>query len=191
MDPITIYLVCAGVGVLFTVVSAFFAEIGGGHDGHADTHGAHGETGPCPHDMPGFSFLSPTPIATFVTAFGAFGLIFSKIGRTSNPWLSAALAALCGLAIAALVVFVFNRIFRATQSSSEGRVAELFGTRATVITPIAAGGVGEIAYVQGGTRYTAAARGMDEHEIPAGAEVLIVRTAGSQFYVTHDYLETP
>ena len=186
MDIITIYLVCIGVGLLFAVVSAFFAGGGSGHDGHADAHAGHTDCGPGAHDMPGFSALSPTSIATFVTAFGGFGLIFSKIELTQSAWLSVPLAAFCGLAVAALVVVVFNKIFRATQSSSEGRVAELFGMSATVITPIAAGGVGEIAYVQGGTRYTAAARALDEHEIPSGASVRIVRTAGSQFYVTHE-----
>jgi membrane-bound ClpP family serine protease len=67
-------------------------------------------------------------------------------------------------------------------------VAELFGVSATVITPIAAGGVGEIAYVQGGTRYTASARALDEREIVSGAKVRIVRTSGSQFYVTQEGL---
>ena len=185
MDPITIYLVCVGAGLLFAIVSALLADGGGGHAApHGDAHAGHGDAGS--HGMPGVSALSPTAIGTFVTAFGAFGLVFSKIEMTGSAWLSVPLAAVCGLGVAALVVVVFNKIFRATQSSSEGRVAELFGTSATVITPIAAGGVGEIAYVQGGTRYTAAARALDEREIPNGAKVRIVRTAGSQFYVTHE-----
>ena len=186
MELITIYLVCVGVGLLFAIVSAFLADGSGGHDAH---DGGHVDAGS--HDMPGVSALSPTAIATFVTAFGAFGLVFTKIEITSSAWFSVPLAAVCGLGVAAFVVVIFNRIFRATQSSSEGRVAELFGTRAEVITPIAAGGVGEIAYVQGGTRYTGAARAMDEREIPGGAKVRIVRVAASQFFVTNDYLETP
>ena len=191
MDITTIYLVCIGVGLLFAAVSAFFAEGGGGHDGHADSQAGHTEAGNGAHDMPGFSALSPTSIATFVTGFGGFGLIFSKFEMTQNPWLSVPLAAFGGLAVAAVVVAIFNKIFHITQSSSEGRMSELFGTSATVITPIGAGGVGEIAYVQRGTRYTAPARTLDETEIPAGEKVRIVRTSGSQFYVTHDYLEIP
>ena len=186
MDIITIYLVCIGVGLLFAAVSAFFAEGSGGHEGHGDSHAGHAECGHGANDMPGFSSLSPTSIATFVTAFGGFGLIFSKIELTRSAWLSVPLAALGGLVVAALVVVVFNKIFRATQSSSEGRVAELFGTSATVITPIGAGGVGEIAYVQGGSRYTAAARALDESEIPSGAKVRIVRVAGSLLFVTNE-----
>ncbi len=186
MELITIYLICVGVGLLFAIVSAFFAEGGGGHDAHDGAHAGHNEAGPGSHNMPGVSALSPTAIATFVTAFGAFGLIFSKIEITSNPWLSVPLAVGCALGVAAAVVAAFNKVFRATQSSSEGRVAELFGRSAEVITPIAAGGVGEIAYVQGGTRYTAAARALDEKEIAVGAKVRIVRTVGSQFFVTHE-----
>ena len=184
MELITIYLICVGVGLLFAIVSAFLADGSGGHDAHDGGHAGHADAGS--HDMPGVSVLSPTALATFVTAFGAFGLVFTRIEMTRSAWLSVPLAALGGLGVAALVVVVFNKVFRATQSSSEGRVAELFGTSAEVITPIAAGGVGEIAYVQGGTRYTAAARAQDEKEIPAGAKVRIVRTGGSQFYVTND-----
>lgn len=184
MDPTTIYLICVGVGLLFAVVSAFFAEGGTGHDGHTDGHSGHTDLGAGSHEMPGFSAFSPTTLATFVTSFGAFGLVFTKIEATRSPWFSVPLAAICGLVIAALVIFVFNKVFHATQGSSEGRVAELFGQAATVITPIAAGGVGEIAYVQGGTRYTAAARAQDGREIPSGAPVRIVRMSGTQYFVT-------
>ena len=85
--------------------------------------------------------------------------------------LVAPLAALGGLFIAAGVFFLFSKIFHATQSSSEGRVAELFGHSATVITPIAPGGVGEIAYVQGGTRYTASARTDEDRPVASGEKV--------------------
>ena len=53
----------------------------------------------------------------------------------------------------------------------------------TIITPIPAGGVGEIAYVQAGTRYTAPARDERGAPVPNGQTVRIVRIVGSQFYV--------
>ena len=180
MDLTTIYLICFGVGLVFAIVSTFLAEVFGGHDAHAGHAGAGFDV----HHMPGFSVFSPTTIASFVTAFGGFGLIFSKIKATQSVWLSAPLALIAGLAVATFVVVTFNKIFRATQGSSEGRVAELFGQSATVITPIAAGGVGEIAYVQGGTRYTAAARTLDDTPIASGTPVRIVRSAGTHFFVT-------
>lgn len=180
MDVTTIYLVCFGVGLIFAIVSAFFAEFGGGHDGHA----GHADAGFGSHEMPGLSHFSPTTIASFITAFGGLGLVFSQLEATRSAWLSVPLAAAGGIGIAAVVVAVFNKIFRATQSSSEGRVAELFGHSATVITPIAAGGVGEIAYEQGGTRYTAPARTLDDSAVESGAAVRIVRVEAAHCYVT-------
>ena len=54
---------------------------------------------------------------------------------------------------------------------------------ATVITPIPAGGVGEIAYVQAGSRYSAPARAEDSTAFSSGATVKITRVIGTQFYV--------
>ena len=96
--------------------------------------------------------------------------------------------ALTLLSVALLVsvaVFLFFRaVFRRTQSSSEGHVLAAIGLDATVITPIAPDGVGEIAYVQSGTRYSAPARTDDGLAHPNGASVRISRIVGTQFYVT-------
>jgi membrane protein implicated in regulation of membrane protease activity len=62
-------------------------------------------------------------------------------------------------------------------------VAALVGTEANVITPIPANGVGEIAYVVGGTRYTAPARLDTGGAVAGGKSVRIIRVTGSQFYV--------
>jgi membrane protein implicated in regulation of membrane protease activity len=186
MDLSLIYLICLGVGFAFALLSAFFADVFGGHDVHVGTHTPHVESGFGSHEMPGFSPLSPTTLAAFVAAFGGLGLIFSNIDATKSAWISLPLSALGGLFIAAMVFWVFSRIFRATQSSSEGRVGDLFGQIATVITPIADGGVGEIAYVQGGTRYTGCARTEESGVVPSGEKVRIVRVVGSQFYVIKD-----
>lgn len=187
MDLPQIYLICFGVGLVFAIISAFFADVFGGHHFEGDAHVPHGhaEAGFGSHDMPGFSPLSPTTIASFITAFGGFGLILSKIGITASPWINIPLSISGGIAVALVVFVIFNRIFRATQSSSEGRVAELVGQSATVITPIAPGGVGEIAYVQTGTRYTAPARSHDPSvAVPSGTNVWIVRVDGAHFYVS-------
>ena len=42
MDLFIIYLICFGVGLLFTIVSAFLAHSFGGHDLPADHGGAGG-----------------------------------------------------------------------------------------------------------------------------------------------------
>jgi hypothetical protein len=69
--------------------------------------------------------------------------------------------------------------FTAADSSSESQVAKLVGQVATVITPIPAGGVGEIAYVQAGTRYTAPAREESGVLVTNGSEVKITRVVVS------------
>ena len=184
---ILIYAICFGVGLVFAVASAFMGHLFGGHEldaSHVDVGtGGHAEAGFEDSGLPGFSPFSPTTIASFVTSFGAFGLIFSRIEATRSPWISAPLATLGGLAVAAGVVLLFTAVFHRTQSSSESHIGTLVGTMATIITPIPANGVGEVAYVQAGTRYTAPAR--DERGAPVsnGQTVKIVRIVGTQFYV--------
>ena len=151
-----VYAVCFGVGLLFAIVSAFLGHLFGGHDAHLDIGtGGHAEAGFQDTGMPGLSPFSPTTITAFLTAFGGLGLIFSKIEATRSPWISAPLALLGALIIAAGVVWLFGTVFHKVDSSSESRVATLVGMTATVITPIPANGVGEIAYVQAGSRYSA------------------------------------
>jgi membrane protein implicated in regulation of membrane protease activity len=179
-----IYIICLGVGLVFTLISAIAGHLfGGGHEGHLGGSGGHAEAGVDASDMPGISALSPTVIASFVTAFGGFGLIFSQIKATKNPLISAPLAILGAFLIAAGLLWFLRQLFSKTQSSSESKVGSLAGLIATIITPIPQNGVGEIAYVQTGTRYTAPARSESGAAVPAGKPVKITRVLGSQFYV--------
>ena len=62
--------------------------------------------------------------------------------------------------------------------------APAIGMTATIISPIPVNGVGEIAYVQAGTRYTAPARlEKGDTALGNGKLVRITRVVGSQFYV--------
>ena len=179
-----IYAICLVVGLLFTLISAIAGHLFGGGDHDVDVGtGGHAEAGFDHSGVPGISFFSPTVIASFVTAFGAFGLIFSRIGLTSSPWASAPLSLAGGGLVAAAVLWLFNTMFRKTQSSSESRVATLVGATASIVTPIPENGVGEIAYVQSGSRYTAPARSENGTPVAAGRTVKITRIVGAQFYV--------
>lgn len=180
-----VYSICFGVGLLFAIVSAFLGHLFGGHEAHVDLGtGGHAEAGFQDTGMPGLSPFSPTTICSFITAFGGLGMIFSRIDATQSAWISAPLATVGGLVIAGLVVMLFGFVFHKTQSSSESHVGTLVGMSATVITPIPANGVGEIAYVQAGTRYSAPARNERPAAVSNGQTVRIVRVVGSQFYVT-------
>lgn len=180
-----IYAICLVVGLLFTIASALLGHIFGGHDADTDIGtGGHAEAGFDHSGIPGLSFFSPTVLAAFVTAFGGLGIIFSQIEATKTVWISAPLSIAGAAGVASAVLWLFNAVFRRTQSSSESRVATLVGHVATVVTPIPANGVGEIAYVQAGTRYSAPARSENGSAIPSGSTVKITRIVGTQFYVS-------
>ncbi len=188
MDAFLVYLICFGVGLLFTICTALFGHIfgGDGHDGHVDGSGGHAEAGVDASDMPGVSVLSPTVVASFITAFGGIGMILHQIPATRPVFISGPLSLLGGFGIAGGVLWMLRQLFRRTQSSSESKVASLVGQVATVITPIPESGVGEIAYVQAGTRYTAPVR--EEHGVAVanGRPVKITRVVAGQFFVIAD-----
>lgn len=179
-----IYLICLVVGLTFTLVSVLVGHFFGGHDAHVAGSGGNAEAGADTSDMPGLSIFSPTIICSFITSFGGFGLIFSQFHTTSKTVVSAPLAALCSLVVAGGLYKFLSVVFRNTQSSSESHVGRLAGTEANVISPIPAGGVGEIAYVVGGSRYTAAARVENGQAVAVGKPVKITRIVGTQFYVS-------
>jgi membrane protein implicated in regulation of membrane protease activity len=181
-----IYATCLVLGLMFTIISAFLGHFFGGHDGGVSGDvgtGGHAEAGFDNSGVPCISFFSPTVLASFVTAFGACGMILQSIPATRSHWVSAPLAAVAGGLIASLVFWLFNTMFKKTESSSESRVASLVGQASSIITPIPENGVGEIAYVQGGTRYTAPARTIDGRPVGAGKSVRITRISGTQFFV--------
>lgn len=178
-----IYAICLVLGLGFTLISAVAGHFFGGHDGTDVGTGGHAEAGFDDAGVPGISFFSPTVLASFVTAFGAFGLIFSKIEATSSVWASAPLSLVGAGIVAAGVLWLFNTMFNKTQSSSESHVASLVGQTASIVSPIPEDGVGEIAYVQAGTRYTAPARLEKGGSVSAGKPVRITRIVGTQFYV--------
>ncbi len=179
-----IYAICLALGLVFTIFSAIAGHFFGGHDAHVDVGtGGHADAGYDHSGVPGISFFSPTVLASFVTAFGACGLILDRIPATRPVWISAPLSALAGMLVAGLTFSFFNFMFRKFQGSSESRVATLVGKIASVASSIPQGGVGEISYVQGGSRYTAPARTADGSAVATGKCVRITRIVGTQFFV--------
>ncbi|MGC8830864.1 MAG: NfeD family protein [Verrucomicrobiia bacterium] len=177
-----IYLFCLVAGFLFMVVCAVLGHITGGHDADIGS-GGHAEAGADTSDGVGVSAFSPTVIASFVTAFGGFGIIFHQFEWAQKSYISAPLSVACAFGVAFIVLSLLRKLFKETQSSSESKVGELVGKEATVITPIPENGVGEITYVHGGSRYNAPAREETGAAVPSGALVKISKIVGSQFYV--------
>ncbi len=178
-----IYTICLVTGLIFTLFSAVAGHLFGGH---GDTHvgmAGQADSGVGNDGVPGISIFSPTVLACFVTAFGAFGMIFSKLEVTSNPWIHAPIAFFGGLIVALIVLWLFNRMFHHTEGSSESRVASLIGQSAVIVSPLPENGVGEISYVQAGSRYSAPARSEKGTAIASGQTVKITRIVGTQFFV--------
>jgi membrane protein implicated in regulation of membrane protease activity len=185
-----IYALCLVIGIVFILGSAIFGHFLGGHDGDVGT-GGHAEAGFDHSGVPGISFFSPLVLACFIAGFGGLGIVFSGFKPTQSVWVSAPLSVAGAFCFAILVLYLFNAVFSRTQSSSESHVASLVGQAASIVTPIPAGGVGEIAYVQGGSRYTAPARTEDGSMIAAGQPVRITRLVGTQVYVELDTTTQP
>src|SRR5258707_3931373 len=126
-----IYIACLALGLIFTIISAVAGHLFGGHDGQVDVGtGGHAEAGYDHTGVPGISFFSPTVLSCFVTAFGACGLILSRVESTRSVWISAPISAIAGVVMAFLAFLLFNYMFKQTQSSSESHVASLIGQTA-------------------------------------------------------------
>lgn len=190
----SVYLICFLVGLVFALISAFTsgafdsdhdagADHDAGHDGGAEGGAEAGGIEATGGHMPEFAPMSPVTIFTFVTCFGGAGMIFTRIDVTNTPWLHLPLSLLAGFAGAGVVFAIFSKIFSITQSSSEVRVAGLIGLSATVVTPIPENGMGEIAYVVGGSRYNCPAREETGQAVATGAEVKIAKVVGGTYYV--------
>jgi hypothetical protein len=149
-------------------------NLGGGHDA-----GVHVGDADHPH---GLSPISPLTIATFVTAFGATGLIATGLFKASDRG-SLIWAALGGILFSAIIYAGFTYIFIKPQGSSEVRVADLAGTSAEIITPIPENGLGEIAFVAQGGRVTCSARHFQNGKVARGTPVRILRVVAGVAYV--------
>jgi hypothetical protein len=131
----------------------------------------------------GVSPLSPITISTFITAFGAVGIIarhlFAMEGPISLVWSTAG-----GVLLAGVMFLFYSRFLIGSQGSSEVRISQLAGLNAEVIASIPESGVGEIAVIAQGARVTFPARATSGHAIKRGNLVIIDRMLGTQAFVS-------
>jgi membrane-bound ClpP family serine protease len=177
---VLIYLFCLVFGLAYAIISALL----GGHGG--EVHGVDIGSHDIGHELSQgevtFSPFSPIVIASFIAAFGAGGLIAYYAFHIAG-FFNVLIALLSGIVVGACVFYFFYNVFKVTQSSSEARVADLKGLTAEVITPIAANGLGEVAYVLRGSRYTSPAQSADNSAIARNKTVKIQRIVGSTVIV--------
>jgi membrane protein implicated in regulation of membrane protease activity len=131
-------------------------------------------------DVVGISMLA---IASFISSFGASGLIAVTLFDAGKP-ASMAAALFGGLIVGILAQMFFVYILSPTVSS-EVRQASLIGIAAEITTPIPLHGVGQIAFIAEGSRMTYAARAVDTAQaIQRGTPVRVERIVGGVAYVS-------
>jgi membrane-bound ClpP family serine protease len=127
-------------------------------------------------------FLSPTVIATFLTVFGGIGyMLLHETGWPALP--VAAVSLLGGLAVSTAVLFLVVIPLHAAQKGTALSAKAMIGLEAEVITAIEGMRLGEIVYLQGGTRHSAPAKASEGAFIPQGSAVRIVGETAGTFVV--------
>ncbi len=171
-----LYIGLLGGGLVFALISGlagWISDIDGGEI-HVDSTG-HLDAG---HPSP----ISGTVVATFVTGFGAGGTLAHYL--LDWPLVGSLSTAMgTGLAMGAAAFGILELLFRKTEAGAEFAVEESVGRDCEVITPIPAGGMGEVAYFARGQREMGAARSVDGEAIPRGTLVVIDQVSGPTLFV--------
>ena len=195
------YLALAVLGAGYLLFSMFVGHSDLGGEGHGDA-GHHAPDGGDAHmdygvDAGGhasasahaphaaefhFPFFSPLALATLFACIGGYGLIALHGFRMEDT--TSILAAIPAAVVTAyLVTYAGWRIVGSSRGSSQILLKDLAGAHAEVITPIPAGGLGEVAALVGGQRYTAPAREAHGKAVPRGAQVTVLKMVGSTLLV--------
>lgn len=176
-----------GIGVIYAVVILIGGGLSnlhlpGGIDFHVDGHDVHLGGDIDVGSEVKIPSLSPVTIASFVTAFGAFGLIAQGLFNATPGW-SLATAAIGGFVVAIIAHFAFGYFLIAPQGSSEVTMKDIIGAVAEVITPIPSDSVGEVAFVAQGGRMTYPAKSATGKSINRNTTVVIERVVGGIAFV--------
>jgi hypothetical protein len=207
-DPLSLmFISCFVVGLLFLLITAFTGHGHGhalahhtgvtshiGHGGPAHVLHAAGGTHATPHTGQSashttnqhthgshFSLLSivnPLNIAIFLLGFGFFGYLLHAATGFALP-LIFVLACIGGLAIAASLIIMLNRIFGSATGTTIQDVSDRTGLLGKVNTTIPQMGLGEIIYTSpGGMRKSVPARSIDGRRLEREQEVVVVNYNG-------------
>lgn len=186
------YLICLLLGVFYGVFAGLFSLIGG-HIGGGDhdigdsvghTEAEISEMGHEPGTVESgvhMTPLNPVVVSIFLVSFGGTGLATMQLFGWELA--SLAVAAPSGFVLGAMTFAVFGKILSVTQGSSEPGQREIIGKEAELITPIPENGLGEIAYMRRGARFTAGARSESGAPIGKHTVVTVTRIVGHTYYV--------
>jgi membrane protein implicated in regulation of membrane protease activity len=189
---VDLYWVCLIVGLSLATLSLFLGMfhvdlpgtkwdfLTGGHlhaNGLLPGHGPGGGATSGHLSAANFSTLM-----VFLAWFGGAGVLLTKTFHW-RQWMALPGASVSGVFGAYLVYLFVARVLTARDHSMRPHEYMLAGTLATLTLAIREGGTGEIGYVQGGTRKSAAARAEASEAIALGTEVIVTRFEDGIAYV--------
>jgi hypothetical protein len=144
-----------------------------GAGGHGDVHAS--DSGATSFRFP---FFSPLALATIFGCVGCYGLL-ARHGLGLGDLASLAVAIPAAIGTAWGVAWLSFRLVASSRGTSAIRLWEIEGAEGEVLTPIPEGGLGEVALLVSGQRYTTAARHEKGGAVPRGTAVRVVQMAGS------------
>jgi hypothetical protein len=184
-----VFLFCTVVGSAFVVLSNLIGHFSGGdgHGGHGG-HAGHGHGGHAGHDghhghVSDLPLFSPTALAAYVTGFGACGLALGHFGVV-NPLLTVPVSLAFGAAFGTGLLWSLARLASSAEGNSLASHDEVVGQDVEVSIAIPESGLGEVAFVAGGTRQALPARAEAGQSFPQGARVRVVRAVEGTLHVT-------
>ena len=178
------YLVCFLIGVTLSVVSFLggslhlphvHVHVPHAHVPHAGGHVAAGQSG----EMPFFNFAT---ITAFLAWFGGSGYLLTRYSALTVTVIML-VAIVLGLAGATFIFWFVVKFLMKHDRELDPADFDRVGALGRVISPIRAGGTGEILFSMAGTRHTCGARSEDGEALPKDTEIVVTRYEHGIAYV--------
>jgi membrane protein implicated in regulation of membrane protease activity len=167
ISPFVVFLLIAGVGFVFLLISLLFGEIF--------------EHFEMDHDIDaGPSFFSSRVLSVFITAFGGCGALASHFGM---GMLGASAVGMAGGAVFGSMIYWFARFLFSQQASTELQASDLAGKAGRVVVSIPADGVGQVRCQVGEEMVDRIARSKDGTAIGANSLVIVEQVMGELLVV--------
>ncbi|MDX1982894.1 MAG: hypothetical protein SFV51_21670 [Bryobacteraceae bacterium] len=167
ISTFTVFLLIAGVGFIFLLISLVFGEI---FEHFEMDHNV--DAGP--------SFFSSRVLSVFVTAFGGCGALASHFGLGTLG--ASGVGLVSGFAFGSLIYW-FARFLFSQQASTQLQVSDLAAKPGRVVVAIPAGGVGQVRCQVGDEMVDRIARSIDGTAIGQNSLVIVEQVAGEMLVV--------
>ncbi|BAU26692.1 NfeD-like partner-binding protein [Aneurinibacillus soli] len=162
---ITLYMGCLVAGVLFAVVMLLFGDW---LDGIVDS----------------LHVIQPTSLIVGLTVFGGAGVMLLRYTEMGSEAVCMA-SILLAIFSAFFMYFLYVRPMQNAENSTGFSIQDLAGRVGDVLTPIPAGGYGEVLVRFGAGNVAHTAAGLNGEAIEEGARVLVIEARDGTLYVIH------